>query len=453
MKTREKFRPWLAGILSFLVLTTTLMLWRHRRDQGLPSHQGRSVRVWFADYCRASVLGDRQTAERKELRRQESLLAMLSMGTSAVPFLVEQAFRMEPVSTLHSNLFELFQAVPEAAGGGSFIPPGQVGGFAAGILHELRPEASALFPLLRDRFATSNSLPHRQAVYLAGAFATVPTEVSDWLSAVITNTAEENWTRVLAIQSLVWLGGTASNVLPAALVDLKSSTSNRPNANLIRWLGAVGPGASEALPWIEPSLLSTNPWHRFHAAIALHSISPGHPGALAVLSQGLEGKDASPSTLHSILANARRQPIPELEEAVATRAQAEIEAWDESAASFGWCNVLDRIAPRRAAGIYRNHLRSTQLPHAAGRLLALERTNLEAARVLIELSTQGKRNHFPPLPWLREAASSNPEVLRFLEGLAGGKPGEAANQARLALAVIRFREAQASRGLEKPRDW
>jgi hypothetical protein len=167
----------------------------------------------------------------------------------------------------------------------------------------------------------------------------------------------------------------------------------------------------------------------------------------------LEGKDASPSTLHSILANARRQPIPELEEAVATRAQAEIEAWDESAASFGWCNVLDRIAPRRAAGIYRNHLRSTQLPHAAGRLLALERTNLEAARVLIELSTQGKRNHFPPLPWLREAASSNPEVLRFLEGLAGGKPGEAANQARLALAVIRFREAQASRGLEKPRDW
>lgn len=120
----QKFRPWLAALLALLVFTITLLLWQHRRDQALPSYQGRSVRVWFADYCRASVLGDQLSPERRELRRQDTLFAMLSMGTSAVPFLVEQAFRMEPVSTLHSNLFELLQAVPEAAGGGSLDSAG-----------------------------------------------------------------------------------------------------------------------------------------------------------------------------------------------------------------------------------------------------------------------------------------------------------------------------------------
>jgi hypothetical protein len=453
MKPPEKFRPWLAALLALLVFTITLLLWQHRRDQALPSYQGRSVRVWFADYCRASVLGDQLSPERRELRLHEALLAMLSMGTSAVPFLVEQAFRMEPVSTLHSNLFELLQAVPEAAGGGSFIPPGRRSEFAAGMLLELRPESSVLLPLLRDRFATSDPLPHRQSVYLAGAFADVPAEASDWLSGVITNTAEENWTRTLAVQSLVWIGGVASNVLPAALGSSKSSAPNPPHQYLVRWLGSVGPAASEALPWIEPTLSSTNPWQRFHAAIAIHSISPGHPGARAVLREGLDGNDPSQSTLMSALAQAPRRPIPEVEEAVVARARTEIEAWDESAASFGWCNVLDRIAPHRAAEIYRDHLRSIRLPYAAGRLLALERTNREAAGVLMELSSQGKRNWVSPVHWLREASSSNQDVILFLEGLAGGTHGFAADQARLALAVIRFREAQAARGLEKPRDW
>lgn len=126
------------------------------------------------------------------------------------------------------------------------------------MLLELRPESSVLLPLLRDRFATSDPLPHRQSVYLAGAFADVPAEASDWLSGVITNTAEENWTRTLAVQSLVWIGGVASNVFrrPSA----RRNPPPEPSPSIPGPMVGIGqPRSLEALPWIEPTLSSDQP--------------------------------------------------------------------------------------------------------------------------------------------------------------------------------------------------
>ncbi len=421
-------------------------------DRGLPRHQGRTARSWFAEYCRAAVRPG-STPRERETRMLDCQLALLSMGTNAVPFLMAEAFRFRPATAVHSNLHELFRDLPEWAGGGSFIPGPRRADLAAEMLRELRPPSPALAPLLRQRFASTNLLEHRQSVFLANALADVPDETAAWLSGILTNAAEEPWTRLLAAQSIRWLGRASSNVLPAALEYLRGRT-NGPDVRIVIWLGVIGPGAASALPILEPHLDHTNSWTRAHTAVALARIAPDHGRALQVLRDMATGSGSDLANLATALASLRQggtHGLPGMQEFLTERARREVAGWTATSLSFSACLGLEWVAPESAIAVYRDALAQQSSVAAAGRWLRLERTNPVPARFLMARAASGGTDPVSATSWLAEVDASNTEAMAFLERRAAGvgvaPQGMEADDARYALARIRWRAAQRARGV------
>lgn len=436
--------------------------WRWWAEHRLPRYQGHSVRVWFGELCRHDGGRDGSWAYRDEARLLESKTALVMMATNAVPYLLEQALRAPTDGALRTNLHQWFRELPAWSGGGGFVPHSRIAELAAMEVHALRPPPELVVPRLTTALASPDPIQRRQAVILLGSVRHASPAVLDALQPALTNVADP-WLSALAAQSLRWLGPSASNALPRVLDKLADGT---PNIALYAWLGGLGPLAAPAIPHLEPALASTNDWIRLNAAVALVAIQPGHARARQILVDAAQpeepNEDRQPrddrllrsrlrtpgDTLARALTFGQRNPDATLASHIEPLARSELDTWTPKNPGHEAIRAYERLAPDRAAVLYRAALTGPSAIPAAAGLLRLERTNAAAVAIL-EAQTAGALTVRVQALWaLGEASSTNPGVTNFLERSARGG-GIEARWAAQSLARLRLREARLAAGLSE----
>jgi hypothetical protein len=99
-------------------------------------------------------------------------------------------------------------------------------------------------------------------------------------------------------------------------------------------------------------------------------------------------------------------------------ARLEILAWTANNASYRAVRALERVAPERAAVLYRQALEGPGWTHAAIGLLRVDRNDPQATQQLVEAISGNSSEILSAILGLREAGSSNTEAIRTLQSLA-----------------------------------
>ncbi|MGE4180594.1 MAG: hypothetical protein AB7J34_12270 [Limisphaerales bacterium] len=456
-------RRWLLGSLGVLALALGAWL---IADRGQPHFQGRSVRAWFRQTYRSSdgSWGIGETASWYEAR-----LAFLEMGTNAVPFLVREAFRFRRNSPLRTKLREVSKEMPEWAPRGAFTPYHEIQNQAVRLLRALEPPASVLVPLLQPHFESTDANRFVQANMLLGSVGEGADSVVPRLLETVSHTTNR-FARNAAWQSLRQIGVRDRKVLNAILETGRSEQD--PDflfLGFVPWIGEFGPAGSPVLPILEPWLSHTNFLHRIRSALAIVAIDPGHSNAWKVLADAASPDPNSPEADKFIegLCEAVSRSSPRSDQRLANLlvplAQRELAAWNSQGASFRAINALQRVAPETTRTLLEAQLARSDDSriHAARILLTLDRNHTAATKTLIDA---GAAPRLDSLQYLGEASSTNRLAIEALEAVVHGKDGpepqfpsgspqaRAVEQAKAALARIRYREAREARGL-KDGDW
>ncbi len=387
-------------------------------------------------------------------------MALLELGTNAVPFLVGEVFTYRRDTLLRSKLNELFHRLPEWAGRGAFTPHSEVHDQAERRLRVLRPSADVLLPLLQAYLDATNLNYTMQAIHLMGLIGQGGETIVPQLLPLATNHPNPR-IQFMAHHAIRFLGVRSSNALPAVLDQLQ----NLPNpektvARWLPWMAELGPVALPAVPFLEDLLTRTNlaeqAW--IEAAVALIHIDPNHQAALRALTKaaGLSLRTrtlyASRWFLCSAISRAPPRSIPHLAPLVEPLARFEMAEWGPRGGSVVAIGALNRIAPDRARILLESSLtppNSASLM-AATHLLRLDPNHEVATRLLASAATSPPSANGMALSGLAEASSSNQVAIAALQNLLSAESTPAdqiLEQARAALARIRYREALAARGL------
>lgn len=467
---RSPRQPPIARALGFLgILVLIGVVTMQLMDRRLPRYGNRSVQSWFHQFCLAEA-PDAQRSYSGE--SEEARLAFVELGTQAIPFLVEETFRLRKDHWIRSNLHELFLHVPDWAGRGAFLPYDQGNRNAALLLRTIRPPADALLPLLEPHLQSTHPFHRYQALLALGTLADgVDTGLPHLLRALTNHT--DTWAPSMAWRSIRWLGAGASNALPVVLEDLRRRRESNPgDTRWYPWLAELGGSAREAILEIEPQLDNTNSRVRIQAAATLVRLAPGHPQALRVLTAAADlGSSHRTMTdgqelLLDAVARGPRRDDPHLVSLVVPLARMEAAGWSPKGASFHAFNALERIAPERAWALLES-LRQDG-PDAiliAGLRLRIHRDDETATRNLVDaISSDLANGSTRTLAHLGEASASNTTAIAALDDVIAGRLKPAPRlrrsgwetsviaQAKHALARIRYRGVRAARGLREE-DW
>lgn len=448
------------------------------QDRGEAQYQGKSVRSWFRQVYRAETFSFGPSGSAKGY---EARIAFLEMGTNAVPFLVREAFTFRPDTFLRTNLYELFREVPEWAGRGAFTPNSEINQHSTRLLRAMRPPADVLLPLLRPHLDGTNRFEVPQALILLGMVGPGAESVVPQLLQVATNTAMPA-NQGFAWQSILQLGARASNALPAVLDKLHSLPGSASRSGWLSWISELGQAALPAVPLLEHWLSLTNIQERdgIQTALTLVHLDPNHREAWRVLNQAADLSsnkrtlDGPRETLCDVVVRGGRQPNPRLAALIEPLARFEVAAWNPRGASFRAVQALERAAPDRAKILYESLLNQPQSAsiHAATSMLRVDRNHEEATRALIAAIPAGPNANGMPIWALGDASSSNRIAMAALEDVLAGRKGptdyntfqaptetakkraieRARQEAEVALARIRYREARAAHGLPEG-DW
>jgi hypothetical protein len=382
------------------------------------------------------------------------------LGTNAVPFLVDEVFTYRRDTRLRSNLNRLFHRLPEWAGRGAFTPYSEVHYQPERRLRDLRPSADVLLPLLQPYLDATNLNDTMQAIHLVGFIGQGGEAVVPQLLQLATNHPNPR-IQSMANHAIRFLGVRSSNALPAVLDQLQNLPNpERPVAQWLPWMAELGPAALPAVPLLEDLLTRTNlsepVW--IGAAVALIHIDPNHRAALRALTKAA-GLSLSTQTLYasrwfscSAISRAPPRSIPHLAPLVEPLARFEMAEWSPRGGSAVAIEALTRIAPDRARILLESFLTppSSASLKAATQLLRLDPNHEVATRMLASAVSSSPAANSMALSGLAEASSSNRIAIAALQDVLAGKPGptdQVLEQAREALARIRYREALAARGL------
>lgn len=276
-------RRWWSLALVMAGMALVLLLYRHTSDRE-PSYEGKQLRAWFLQYCRAS-----SRYEHDETRREEAVFALRHMGTNALPYLLEQAFSTNQDSAFKTNLSAVLRALPRAWGFSPFIKAEDRRIESGHVIHDLKPPAHALLPALTN-FLSHSSDPgdpsYHAALFLSGCVGSGGEAAVPYLVRALQQ--RSGWASGLAAQSLQWLGPQAKAAVPAMIAALPDPFCTHP---LIDALGALGPDARAAIPALQKFLTHTNQANRLQAAVALCRIDPGQTAAVAVLREAIQDQN------------------------------------------------------------------------------------------------------------------------------------------------------------------
>lgn len=440
----------MTGIAVAAVAATVVMAAARWRGGTSPEarHEGRSVRSWFLELCQAEAEG--RAGAMADYRTLEARTALLELGTNAVPFLVEEAFVLRSDSLWRTNLSRLTRVLPRWLVGSGVVLWGDRRHQAFLALRRLRPPAGVLLPRLESSLTLTNILPYRQAMFLLGTVGEGADLVMPHLAEAIRQ-SHDPWLRTLALQSLAWLDPPPSGCLPLLLECLREDPGRH---NGLRTIARLGPAAAEAAPWIETLLTNASPDLRASAVVTLLEIVPSHAAAVRLAEEMAQADPDTRRALWFALSRIHRRRCDELLPWLEPMARAEVDAWGPAGASFFATSTLERIAPERAARLYREALEGPGALHAARGLLRLERTNTVVAAEVVRRhddasSLPGRAVELSLLlDALSEASSQNAPAVDFLEARSRDRVNPArADDARAALARLRYRELREARGL------
>lgn len=433
--------------------------WRWYDDQKLPHYQGRSLRSWFEEECRTVALSRGMADGAREL---ESKLAIFEMGTNAVPFLMDQALSGREDGTIRKALQRVLSELPVSGVNRWIVSFALVQSQAVWLVGPIKPPAEMVLPRVLPYLQGPNDLQRIHALSLLGSVGDGAEKVLPVLVETLEQT-KDPWVRAAAEVSIRSLGSRAASVLDRVIATVDPSAVNQ---HVIRWIAALGPLATNAVPFLEGIVGAELNGARYEALVALLNIRPDHPGALAAMRETLS-VDAS-STPRSqagrdeVLAAwifAPRRPHADVGALLEPVARVEILAWTANSASYRAVRALERVAPERAAALYRQALDGPGWIHAAIGLLRLNRNDPQATQRLVEAISGDSSEILSVILALREAGSSNAEAIRVLQNRVRSHPAPQETMiqmqvwnAEFVLSRIRYREWMESVGIDEP-DW
>ena len=145
---------------------------------------------------------------------------------------------------------------------------------AAYALLRIGPNASGAVPTLEAALSSSYPGVRKASAFALGAMGEAAGEAAASLAVVLQDRDRE--VRKAAVIALAGLGPHAEPAIPAIIRAVRTSGSERHDA--IETLGAVGPGASAAVPVLRDMLTAPDHLSRQYAATAL-----GRIGAIEAL--------------------------------------------------------------------------------------------------------------------------------------------------------------------------
>ncbi len=394
-------------------------------------------------------------------RELNSKLAIYAMGTNAVPFLVEQAMSGRRDGVMRKAIQRVLLELPAPSLRQRIVSFAHMQSQAVGLLRRLKPPADMILPQVWPHLHGSDDGQRIQGLSLLGSVDAGAEKVLPVLVQTLGLT-KDPWIRATAEGALLSLGPRAVGALDGALVTVDPSAVGQ---DFLRWLGALGPAASNAVPLLEGIVKAEGHAVRHEAVVALLNIRPEHPAAMAVLRETLSTDGSSTPRAQTMRDEALGawvyaplRPNAGVADLLEPLARVEILAWTANSASYRVVRALERVAPDRVAALYRQALKGPGWIHAAIGLLRVDRNDPQATRHMVEAISGDSPEILSVILGLREAGSSNTEAIRVLQNLARGQPGpengvgQKRTFAEYALARIRYREWLEAAGWEET-DW
>ena len=395
------------------------------------------------------------------VRELNSKLAIYGMGTNAVPFLVDQAMSGRQDGAIRKAIQRMLDELPAPGLRQRIVSSAHVQSQAVRLVRRLNPPAEMILPRVWPYLQGSDDGQRIHGLSLLGAVG----EGAETVLPVLVQTLEQTkdpWIRATAEGALRHLGARAVSVLDGVLATVDPSAVGQ---DLLRWLGVLGPSASNAVTLLEGIVNTEFHPARQEALVALLNIRPDHPAGLALLRETLSGSGGSTPRSQNARdeavgawVDAPRRPNAEVEALLEPLARVEVLTWTANNASYRAGRALERVAPQRASALYRQALQGPGWIHAALGLFRVDRTDPEATQKLVQSIAADSPEVLSAILSLREAGSSNTEAIRVLQNLARSQPGspDGVNQkqifAEYALTRIRYREWMESAGWDEP-DW
>lgn len=440
-----------------LLVLAGLCLAPQRRGARIPdpTYAGRRASAWLEEVVRTSEALGR---DEEHLRHLEARLALLNLGTQAVPVLLDAA--LEPKSD--GPLRRLLREVAEETGGawlrpGSFAPPRVRVAVAEGLLATIRPPATQVAARLPHPL-DPRTPRHWAALTLLSRTADAASTMASLLTNLLTHPRTADPAAFLLANAV-----RDTSDAPGLLAQLDSAApATREHFGRARLLGVLQPKAEPAPAWLDTVLTNqtASDLDRIGAAVAALELEPGHVAATALLNLIVDQAGFTPwnhltnppaRVLCDIARNLwpGRITTPATLDAIERLARRQVEGWNERGLEHGVCSALERTAPERAAPLYRTQMTSTNRDNlrivAAGSLLRVRRTDADAVRFLADYARRDHHLARMAVEQLGEADSR--AAIEALERIARDAPDTgAASLARVSLKRIEVRAFEQRRG-------
>lgn len=284
MKTRT-------GILSGVLVIGLVggLMWLAQATSE-PRHQGRPASAWFKQFYRAGDFSRRPDAA----QRAEAAAAFQALGTNAVPFLLQECFAARPNRGRITNLFAFLGSLPPGFQLPPYVPGEYINHEAAEAVGVIRPPASCLLPRLTNALTSTIARQRYMALYLAGYAGEGGEAVAPFLQQSLRS--EDNWARVLSLQSALRLGARGAALTPD-LVEMLQRPDLPPGVRLqvYRVLGSFDESEAQAVPALREELnVTTDPNTQLVLALTLCRIQPAECGCLEAELEAAVAEGESP---------------------------------------------------------------------------------------------------------------------------------------------------------------
>jgi hypothetical protein len=269
------------------ILLLAAVLWFRFSGRCEASYHGKSVDYWFKQYLRANHNPEDWTRREANWKAcDESKEALVAMGTNAIPYLLEKVFISDRDSALKQRLAAWIDKLPEPCRWPKPLGQDVISFDAMNLVCACRPPLSQVRGSLESHLRGTNAEFHVKALQVLGWCNGTQVDKIPYVIHDITNADLSICMAAFDLLSLrvqtaqVQVSGASAQselksvktILPA-LLDSFQTPSHRWFA---MWaIGALGPRAVDAVPFLQKAFFATTNWdERLLVAEALTRVDP-----------------------------------------------------------------------------------------------------------------------------------------------------------------------------------
>ncbi len=345
MQTGKQKRRFL--LLTLAAVAVLAVIWRSTEDHE-PLYHGKPASYWFREYSY------RFYGSRGDPDESESLVALQTMGTNALPYLANAAFNTPDYSPLQAGIYKFLQRLPGPLRPAERLDPAETRVVALWAISVMNLPPGALSPLVpslqQTLQSTNTSVGARlQAAFvlrqmgttampaipeLLNAFSNAPRWQWRYQFAVALCRIDANQTNAFAYltnglfagrpsPSAISLGDIGPNARPAvpALLDLLRGTTNASLLSAVpAALQKIGASPDETLAVLRDKLASAPDAAWLNVCQEILKLNPGDPGIVSNLVARAQSNGAQYWIAIAGLTNAgpaADQAVPHLQELMA----------------------------------------------------------------------------------------------------------------------------------------